>query len=132
MTVTPFSPWESGNLISRLLPVRAGGSREFSSTQSQSTEHMKPDYSSQLDVAGIAHATIHFSEVRDAEFCITIDRQSVINSNDKHGLLDLSFEDEAAVWRAIDTLNLRDDDEFCDTATLLINGEDVMNKGRWL
>ena len=33
---------------------------------------------------------------------------------------------------ALDALHLRDDDEFCDTATLLINGEDKMNKGRWL
>ncbi len=93
---------------------------------------MNPDYSAQLTAAQIKHTAIHFSEVRDAEFCITIDRQSVINSNDKHGLLDLSFEDEAAAWLAIDALNLRDDDDCCDTATLLINGEDKMNKGRWL
>jgi hypothetical protein len=93
---------------------------------------MNPDYSAQIDAAQIKHAVIHFSEVRDAEFCISIDRQSAIYSNDKHELMNIAFEDEAAAWLALDALDLRDDDEFCDTATLLINGEDKMNKGRWL
>jgi hypothetical protein len=93
---------------------------------------MNPDYSAQLAAANIPHAELHFSEARDAEFCITIDRQSVVNSNDKHELIHFGFLTGSAAWTALDALDLRDDDEFCDTATLLINGEDKMNKGRWL
>ena len=93
---------------------------------------MNPDYSAQLAAADIEHAVIHFSDVRDTGCVITIDRQSVVNSNDKHELLCLAFENESTASDALDALDLRDDDEFCDTATLLINGEDKMNKGRWL
>jgi hypothetical protein len=93
---------------------------------------MNSKYSAQLNDAAIEHAVIHFSKVKDTGCVISIDRQSAINSNDKHELMNIAFEDEAAAWLALDALDLRDDDEFCDTATLLINGEDKMNKGRWL
>ena len=93
---------------------------------------MNPDYSAQLAAEQIPHAELHFSEARDAEFCISITRQSVIFSNDKHELIHLGFLTGSAAWNAMDVLDLRDDHEFCDTATLLINGEDKMNKGRWI
>jgi hypothetical protein len=93
---------------------------------------MNPNYSAQLDAANIPHAELHFSEARDAEFCISITRQSVVNSNDKRELIHFGFLTGSAAWNAMDALNLRDDDEACDNATLLINGEDKMNKGRWL
>jgi hypothetical protein len=93
---------------------------------------MNSEYSAQLDAAQIEHAVIHFSEVRDTGCVVTIDRQCAINSNTKFELVALAFEDEHSAKNAMDALDLRDDDEFCDTATLLINGEDKMNKGRWL
>jgi hypothetical protein len=93
---------------------------------------MNSEYSTQLDAADIEHAVIHFSEVKDTGCVISIDRQSAIYSNHRHELVNLAFENEDTAREALDALNLRDDDEFCDTATLLINGEDKMNKGRWL
>ena len=93
---------------------------------------MNTDYSTQLDAAQIEHAVIHFSEVRDTGCVVTIDRQCVINSNTKFELVALAFENEHSAKDAMDALNLRDDDEFCDTATMLINGEDRHNKGRWI